>query len=145
MEDAMSAGNPYQDSPETLSALNLQSLNQRSNVFNIERDWDVVLELRDADDVGAAILNGVTIVLLNIKHSNPNKAKVSLKNILVSGRNTLAIQGHNVDPPVWSLKYTLGIFDAQGRPAFEAINITMSGRTPHLGLQQEDRYYLVRP
>ena len=105
----------------------------RASSFEIHAGWNVQLKLFYADDYAVLLLNGEK--MLDISFGEEEKLEVDLLNVLKQGENTLQVQGWNYQPPVWSFRYRIGIFDAQGKPAFAAIDLTPKGTTPHHGVQ----------
>ena len=108
--------------------------------YELEHDWDVVVHYEKVDDVAGGMLNGPTVIRCEFGEIKT----VSLKNLLNTGSNTFEVQAHNVHPPVWSLRYVIGIFDADGNPKYAGIDITVRGKTPHLGMQHQDFFYFVK-
>jgi hypothetical protein len=105
--------------------------------FPIRQGWNVSVEIFFADDLAAAILNGNTVLTVNFGESGK---RVDLQNILQNGDNTLRMVCHNIHPPRWTFRYRIGVFDENGRPQYDAIDITAKGETPHLGPQYDVIY-----
>src|SRR4051794_16812520 len=105
--------------------------------YNLTPGWRLWLTLSGTDDIGVAYLNNEIVCLTTIRSP---VAEVDLTNILVAGDNTLRVEGHNSEPPFWSLRHQLKVRDAAGQSVPQIpdgqIDRTGQGHTPHAGLQQ---------
>ncbi|WP_148293740.1 hypothetical protein [Azospirillum sp. B4] len=112
--------------------------------YQIKDGWDVIVHLISADDHAQVYLNGVLIYALDINHSTP---PISIKNILSPGANELRVVGIDDNPGgenYWSIDYTIGIFDANDKPAYDAIHIPLRGRSYSSGIKHDVIYTLIK-
>jgi len=113
--------------------------------FVLQPGWDVIVDLRWADDLGFVYLNGTLVANYDI--SRPTHPIISLRNILSPGLNVLRIYQFDTNPGgqnFWGISYSLGIFDEHGRPAFPNINIELHGPSSRAGIYFDTTYELIQ-
>ena len=105
--------------------------------YPIKAKWDVTVEIIGSDDETVVQLNEHTVL---IQRFGESPKRISLQNILKLGNNTLRITLYNIHPPYCSIHYKIGVYDENGKPRYDAIDIPLVGKTPHQGAQW-DIYY----
>src|SRR6185295_7488824 len=98
--------------------------------FVLQPGWDVIVNLRWADDLGYVYLNDVLVATYVIFSSS--HPVVSLRNGLRPGSNFLRVHQYDTNPGGqnwWGISYSIGIFDNNGKPAFPLIDIELRGRS----------------